>query len=270
MKIFSTSIIQRIISSKILVLNRKLFKKFEVNSAASKEQRLSFVRAEIFSLFDELERFSQEIVKKIPNSKFSKMKDLNEESIQLAKLLNNNGSDKAFVHNYHLLYANLFDRHRVRNVLEIGIGTNNLKVPSNMGKSGKPGASLMAFSDFFENAKIYGLDIDPNSFMNTKTEQIKVSFLDQMNENTFEEILEQKIKFDLIIDDGIHLPSANLRTLRKLQPLFHNETIYIVEDISDDQLFIWKIVQCIMNGNGYISEIIKFEKHSIFICQKHE
>jgi hypothetical protein len=259
-----------IVSSKILIMNRKLFKKFEVNSAASKRQRFGFVRNEILSLYDELEKFSQEIVNILPSNKFLIMKEFTEESNQLAKLLDENGSDKASVHNYHSLYANLFDRHLVRNVLEIGIGTNNVKVPSNMGKSGKPGASLMAFSDFFENAWIYGLDIDPTSFTNTEMKQIKVFYLDQLNEDTFKEILEQKTKFDFIIDDGIHLPSANLRTLRKLQPLFHKETIYIVEDISDDHLFLWKIVQSIMNGNGYISEIIKFKKHSIFICQRHE
>src|SRR5262245_6768000 len=54
---------------------------------------------------------------------------------ELAALFNRYGSDKSSAHNYHLLYAPLLAsrrRDRLR-LLEIGIGTNNSDVVSNMG-----------------------------------------------------------------------------------------------------------------------------------------
>ena len=52
----------------------------------------------------------------------------------LKVLLNRHGSDKSGRHNYHNLYgAVLKDRGRVTAVLEIGMGTNNTDVVSNMG-----------------------------------------------------------------------------------------------------------------------------------------
>jgi hypothetical protein len=71
------------------------------------------------------------------------------------------GSDKANSHNYHHLYGSILsDRHKVQNVFEIGLGTNNVDVVSNMGAAGRPGASLRAFRDFCPNANIFGADVD--------------------------------------------------------------------------------------------------------------
>ena len=61
-------------------------------------------------------------------------------------------SDKSLNHNYHLIYGALFpDTNKVKKILEIGLGTNNEKLISNMGKNGSPGASVRAFRDFFKN-----------------------------------------------------------------------------------------------------------------------
>ena len=42
------------------------------------------------------------------------------------------------------------------------MGTNDTNVLSNMGPEGKPLASLRAWRDYFQNANIYGADIDKN------------------------------------------------------------------------------------------------------------
>ena len=53
----------------------------------------------------------------------------------------------SYVHNYHLVYSALFkNKNNVKKILEIGIGTNNTKLISNMGQNGIPGASLRAFT----------------------------------------------------------------------------------------------------------------------------
>ena len=65
----------------------------------------------------------------------------------LKLLFNKFGSDKSTAHNYHHLYGEILkNRDDISYVLEIGLGTNNLDVVSNMGTQGKPGASLRRLS----------------------------------------------------------------------------------------------------------------------------
>src|SRR5262245_32524283 len=53
------------------------------------------------------------------------------------------GSDKSTGHNYHHLYGEILkQKDDISCVLEIGLGTNNLDVVSNMGTRGVHGASL--------------------------------------------------------------------------------------------------------------------------------
>src|SRR4029077_16894203 len=50
------------------------------------------------------------------------------------------GSDKSPGHNYHHLYGEILkDKDDISCVLEIGVGTNNLDIVSNMGTRGVPG-----------------------------------------------------------------------------------------------------------------------------------
>ena len=80
---------------------------------------------------------------------------------KLKELYNQYGSDKARYHDYHLLYGSLLSEPAsVTALLEIGLGTNNPRLISNMGKRGRPGSSLRAFRDFLPTARIYGADID--------------------------------------------------------------------------------------------------------------
>ena len=87
-----------------------------------------------------------------------------------------------------------------KKILEIGLGTDNENLLSNMGKQGKPGASLKAFRDYFKNSKIYGADIDKNILFSDL--KIKTSFVDQTNQKSMD-LLFKKFggNFDLIIDD---------------------------------------------------------------------
>lgn len=59
-------------------------------------------------------------------------------------------------HTYADFYANLFShcRNSVTKVFECGLGTNNPNLPSSMGISGKPEASLRVWRDFFSNATV--------------------------------------------------------------------------------------------------------------------
>ena len=57
-------------------------------------------------------------------------------------------------HTYGSYYSKLFDHCRagIQKIFECGIGTNDPKLVSTMGVKGKPGASLRAWRDYFNNA----------------------------------------------------------------------------------------------------------------------
>ena len=85
----------------------------------------------------------------------------------LCGMMLKNGSDKGLsFHNYTELYHHLWSqqRYKIENLLEIGIGTNDVSMPSNMGPHGVPGASLRGWKEFFPLATIHGGDIDRKCF----------------------------------------------------------------------------------------------------------
>ena len=155
---------------------------------------------------------------------------------KLTALMNLYGSDKGGKnnhHNYSEFYSELFfnQRKKVKNFLEIGLGTNNIKVPSNMGKDGKPLASLKAWRDYFENANIYGADIDKHILEND--ERIKTFYVDQTNPEEIKKMFKNigVNKFDIILEDGLHEYSANICFFDNSIKYLSDEGFYIIEDI---------------------------------------
>jgi hypothetical protein len=167
----------------------------------------------------------------------------------LKSLLDRHGSDKATSHNYHLLYGHILkDREKIRRVLEVGLGSNNAKVVSNMGVNGKPGASVRAFRDFCPQAQIYGADIDRGILFNE--ERIETFYVDQTDAESFESLgLNVPGGLDMVIDDGLHSPEANLQTLQfGLENLKVGGWV-VVEDISPAAIPLWKCVSGVMPAN---------------------
>ncbi len=164
---------------------------------------------------------------------------------RLTELMNLYGSDKGGKnnhHNYSKFYSEIFfnKRKKVKNFLEIGLGTNNLNLASNMGTEGVPLASLRAWRDFFENANIYGADIDKNILKNEN--RIKTFFVDQKNPETIKSLFEQigEDTFDIILEDGLHEYSANICFFENSIKFLDDDGIYIIEDVyfKDKEKFI--------------------------------
>jgi len=156
------------------------------------------------------------------------------------------GSDKASIHDYHYLYGSILkDRAKIRGVLEIGMGTNNTDSVSNMGMAGKPGASLRAFRDFLENADIYGADVDRRILFSE--DRIKTFYVDQVTIPSFEG-LEKSVpaNLDLIIDDGLHSPDANVATLTFALKKVKAGGWIVIEDIAPDAIPLWKLVGALL------------------------
>ena len=162
------------------------------------------------------------------------------------------GSDKGVGwHHYSRFYQQLFRvaKYEEFNFFELGLGTNNTDIPSNMGKGGNPGASHQIWKIFFRRAQIYGADIDKGILF--EEPRIKTFYCDQTNVNDIEamwnsEELKDK-KFGIMIDDGLHTFEAGKVFLDNSLYKLREGGVYIIEDIHhervDDfknQIELWK------------------------------
>ena len=164
----------------------------------------------------------------------------------LCEIMGRNKSDKGSTnittswHNYTTFYYSIFKniRNEKLRIFELGLGTNNVNVPSNMGADGRPGASLYGWEEFFTNSLIYGADIDKAILFNT--EKIKTFYCDQTNPDIIKQMWNENNdlseNFDIIVEDGLHHFNANVcffeNSIHKLKP----NGYYIIEDILLDEI----------------------------------
>ncbi len=155
---------------------------------------------------------------------------------ELCDLMNGEGSDKGNGHhNYSKIYHAMFKD--IRNVefcmFELGMGTNNIYIKSNMGINGKPGASLRAWSHYFSKARIFGADVDP-AIVNGPhdNDRIKTHWVDQTSAMAIKSLWEKfNMVFDIIIDDGLHEVSGNMSFLENSHHKLSRDGVFIIEDI---------------------------------------
>lgn len=186
----------------------------------------------------------------------------------LKALFDKHQSDKASAsHMYHILYAFLIPNpEKVKKIFEIGLGTNNTDVVSNMGQEGKPGASLRSFRELCPNAQIYGADVDKRILFNE--DRITTFYVDQTNDATFFD-LDKKISddFDLMIDDGLHSVNANIRSLTFFLTKIKVGGWAVIEDIGDAAIPLWELVGCMLDDR-FESYIFKTEHSIVFAVKK--
>lgn len=161
---------------------------------------------------------------------------------ELCNIMDKFGSDKGnhTHHNYTTLYDKLFScmRDDPIRIFELGIGTNNLSIPSNMGADGKPGASLFGWAAYFGKAKIFGADIDRGILF--QTDRINTYFCDQTSKDSIELLWSQpelQENFDIIIEDGLHELHANVTFLENSIHKLKKGGYYIIEDVIIRDLF---------------------------------
>jgi len=151
----------------------------------------------------------------------------------LAQLFNHYGSDKDVNGGYAQLYTILLEpvRLEIQTLLEIGIGTMVPGARSSMVGYAlpgyRPGGSLRAWRDFLPNAKILGIDVQPDTIF---TEERISTFLVDSTDNAKIRALGWP-RLDVIIDDGSHRAEDQLSTLRNFWPLLVDNGLYVIEDI---------------------------------------
>lgn len=152
---------------------------------------------------------------------------------ELCKLARKYHSDKcpAIYHGYTPFYDELLRKRNIKRVLEIGIGyVNGVGNPD--GSAYIPGASLFMWEEYFPEAEIYGLDIDPRVLINGG--RIKSFVCDQGNSGSLIDAATNiSGEFDLIVDDGSHIPEHQRLTAGMFLPRLSATGIYIVEDATD-------------------------------------
>jgi len=117
---------------------------------------------------------------------------------------------------YLEIYDRFFTCHcqAVNVVLEIGAGS---------------GACLNVWSEYFPEAKIFGIDISPNNCF--EEGRISVFCGNQGDILFLERVAESAGPFDIIIDDCSHVVSHQIETFRTLFPHLRPGGIYVIEDL---------------------------------------
>lgn len=160
------------------------------------------------------------------------------ETTILCEIMERYGSDKGSKfntssHNYTIIYHDLFKSMKVTRVFELGLGTNNTDIPSNMGIHGRPGASLYGWAEYFPNAAIFGADIDKGCLF--QTDRIRTFYCDQTDTACIEALWKEPLLeegFDIIIDDGHHVTDSNRIFFEASIHKLKVGGYYIIEDIA--------------------------------------
>ncbi len=186
---------------------------------------------------------------------------------RLGELLVHYGSDKV-THGYHNLYGTILaDPDSVECIFEIGLGTNNLDVVSTMGASGRPGASLRAYRDLCKAARIFGADVDRRILFSE--DRISTFFVDQTVPSTLDGIRHELPDcFDLVIDDGLHSPNANIASLHFGLQIVKIGGWVVVEDISHEALSLWQVVSSIIPPTKYRCRLFEARTTLVFAVQR--
>jgi hypothetical protein len=257
-------------NSQINVL--KEFSIFRPNMGGNYADKAPITSESIRNTFPFLSHLSQSVghpkLEIIDCLDFADDPEANAPALRLQYLFNLYGSDKSILHNYHWFYGAILKHPQsVYTILEIGLGTTNENVACNMGKHGRPGASIRAFKDLCVNAMVYGADIDESILF--QEERISTFFVDQTKPQSFEALLANlPAQFDLVIDDGLHATDANILTLSYGLTLLKPGGWIVIEDILDMAEPIWQSVAAILPVQQYEPYLVKAKNGYLFAVHR--
>ena len=183
------------------------------------------------------------------------------------------GSDKGNSISLPLLYAsiinNISSKSEPITLLEIGLGTNNVDVDSNMGVSGTPGASIRAFRNFLSPMdRVIGADVDTRVLF--QSPGLETYFVDQLNKDTLTHLASQVGDIDLVIDDGLHNLEANINTVLSFISYIKVGGFIVVEDISDlpENRMAWQALSLKLESLNVKSKLVRTDSSIVFVIRK--
>ena len=177
------------------------------------------------------------------NKKSSPPTSLVSSKTELCDIMTRCGSDKGNGHhNYTILYHQLFSsvRELPINLFELGLGSVNPSIPSNMGVNGTPCASIKGWLQYFSLANIYGGDIDNSLFNIVKDERFHPYYVNQIDLNSIRELWSKIPSQTIIIDDGVHEFNYNLTFFEGSISHLQKGGMYFIESIIKEDADKWK------------------------------
>jgi len=169
------------------------------------------------------------------------------------EILGNKYQPTKRLHNYLPHYWKHFRdiRYQVSRVLEIGVQSDK---------------SIKMWEEFFPNAEIYGIDIEP-SCMDFQGGRKKIFIGDQSNEYFLKGVINAAGgSFDIIIDDGSHRVIHQLKTFNILFPKLKSHGIYVIEDtgacVGDTQLKTISRIKNLIDKIMFYPKGLSFDKWS--------
>lgn len=132
-------------------------------------------------------------------------------------------TDKAYFHNFTSVYERfLFDkRDSIQRMIEIGV---------------LRGSSIQMWERYLPNAKILGLDVNPVYFSERELgPRVTLAVCDATRENEVKSVLDSTGiapgSVDIIIDDGSHIVSHQVRTMGLMWKYVKPGGLYVIEDM---------------------------------------
>lgn len=133
------------------------------------------------------------------------------------------GTDKWGPHFYTPVYHDLLSKFRDRptRLLEIGVGGYDIKTLG--------GASLAMWADYFPNGEITGIDnAEKHLDLNPRIKLFRGS---QEDPAFLSRVCAERGPFDIVIDDGSHVPKQVVATFHVLFAALADNGIYVIEDV---------------------------------------
>ena len=163
--------------------------------------------------------------------------------------------DNTIRHFYADFYEESLKNIKIENLLEIGI---------------EYGGSLRAWSALFPKSNIFGADINKEYLF--EESNIKTFYTNQLDKDELNNFYNKikDIKFDVIIDDGLHTYEANINTFEILYSLLDKQKgIYFIEDIIFKDLkryysyfgdrYNFKIIECLNTNENYQNCLVQIK-----------
>lgn len=132
------------------------------------------------------------------------------------------GTDKSHHQHNGVTYLDIYEKYlagkrdEVKTVVEIGVWE---------------GKSVKMWREYFPNATIYGVDIDPNA-QQYSDDRIVIIQGDQNDPAFLADLAERLGSIDVVIDDGSHITQHQICSYTHLSPALSPGGVYIIEDLS--------------------------------------
>ncbi len=99
----------------------------------------------------------------------------------------------------------------------------------------KTGNSLKCWAEYFNNAKIYGIDLYNHAELNT--DRITTIVADQSKESDLQTVINTiNSNIDIIIDDGSHIGKHQAFSFMFLHKYLNKNGKYIIEDVQPQNI----------------------------------